>query len=438
MRFRFSAKYLLAIPILIVVALLVYNLPFVHSRLAWRVDNLVARIQYAIDPPQKVVFLPQEQAQIDQIVQATLAAVMPSATPSPTSTLEPTPTQPGPTPIPTLTATTTPEPTAIPAVVQLTGITHEYQKWNNCGPANLSMALSFWDWKGDQLDVAGVVKPNSRDKNVMPYELADFVNGNTPLRAVVRVGGSLELLKQLTAAGFPVIVEKGFEGDGFDGWMGHYEVISGYDDAKSAFWVYDSYVGPDHDFTIPYSTVLFHWQAFNYIYLLIYPPDREQEVVALLGSQWDETNNSQYAAQISSDEIYSMVDRQEYFAWFNRGTNLIRLQDYAGAAAAYDQAFALYPAIPENKRPWRMMWYQTGPYFAYYYTGRYYDVINLATITLEAATEPALEESFYWRGMANLALGATDSAIADFQESLKWHPGFEPSMVQLEALGVTP
>ena len=32
----------------------------------------------------------------------------------------------------------------------LTGILHQFQMWNNCGPANLSMALSFWDWKGDQ------------------------------------------------------------------------------------------------------------------------------------------------------------------------------------------------------------------------------------------------------------------------------------------------
>ena len=30
----------------------------------------------------------------------------------------------------------------------------------------------------------------------------------------------------------------------------------------------------------------------------------------------------------------------------------------------------------------RMMWYQTGPYFAYYYSARYQDVINLANTTL--------------------------------------------------------
>jgi hypothetical protein len=438
MRLRLSTKYLLVIPVLLGLAILLYNVPFVHSRLAWRVDNLYARIQYAINPPEQAVFLPQEQDLVNQIVQTTLTAAVPSATPNPTSTLGPTRTQPGSTHVPTLTITPTQEPTAIPSSVQLTGFVHEYQKWNNCGPANLSMALSYWDWKGDQLDVAGVVKPNSRDKNVMPYELADFVNGNTALRAVVRVGGDLDTLKRLTAAGFPVIVEKGFEGERFDGWMGHYEVVSGYDDTKSAFWVYDSYVGPDRDWTIPYSEVLANWQAFNYIYLLIYPPEREDEVISLLGSQWDETYNSQVAAQKSSEEIYTMSDRQQYFAWFNRGTNLVRLQDYAGAAAAYDEAFALYPAIPEKERPWRMIWYQTGPYFAYYYTGRYYDVINLTTITLDAATEPALEESFYWRGMANLALGATESAIADFQSSLEWHPGFEPSVVQLEALGVTP
>jgi tetratricopeptide (TPR) repeat protein len=438
MRLRLSTKYLLVIPVLLGLAILLYNVPFVHSRLAWRVDNLYARIQYAINPPEQAVFLPQEQDLVNQIVQTTLTAAVPSATPNPTSTLGPTRTQPGSTPVPTLTITPTQEPTAIPSSVQLTGFVHEYQKWNNCGPANLSMALSYWDWKGDQLDVAGVVKPNSRDKNVMPYELADFVNGNTALRAVVRVGGDLDTLKRLTAAGFPVIVEKGFEGERFDGWMGHYEVVSGYDDTKSAFWVYDSYVGPDRDWTIPYSEVLANWQAFNYIYLLIYPPEREDEVISLLGSQWDETYNSQVAAQKSSEEIYTMSDRQQYFAWFNRCTNLVRLQDYAGAAAAYDEAFALYPAIPEKERPWRMIWYQTGPYFAYYYTGRYYDVINLTTITLDAATEPALEESFYWRGMANLALGATESAIADFQSSLEWHPGFEPSVVQLEALGVTP
>ena len=52
--------------------------------------------------------------------------------------------------------------------------------------------------------------------------------------------------------------------------------------------------------------------------------------------------------------------------------------------------------------PFRMMWYQTGPYFAYYYAGRYQDVINLANVNKTIA-QPTLEESLYWRGMAEAA-----------------------------------
>jgi len=442
MRTRFSPLYLLAIPVIALVVLVVYNIPFVHERLAWRVDNFITQVKYAINPPSEMIFVPQEQAQIEQIVQATLDSARASATPileaTLTATLPPTATNPGPSATPSPTSTPTLTPTPLPASVRLSGITHVYQKWNNCGPANLAMILSFWGWRGTQTDTADVLKPNDRDKNVMPYEMADFVNEHTDLRAVVRVAGELELLKQLLAAGFPVLIEKGFEGDGFDGWMGHYEVVNGFDDARGGFWVYDSYIGPSSDFIIPYDEILSNWQAFNYIYLVIYPPEREAEVSTILGPQWDETTNWQLAAQRASDEIYTFSGRQQYFAWFNRGSSLVKLFDYAGAAAAYDEAYAMLPSMPEDERPWRMMWYQTGPYFAYQYSERYYDVINLATITISAIDEPALEESFYWRAMANLALGATESAVDDLFTSLRWHPGFEPSVAKLQELGYAP
>jgi tetratricopeptide (TPR) repeat protein len=84
-----------------------------------------------------------------------------------------------------------------------------------------------------------------------------------------------------------------------------------------------------------------------------------------------------------------------------------------------------------------MLWYQTGPYFAYFYTGRYYDVLNLADTTLNAMqSDKNLEESYYWRGMAKAALGDTSGAISDYQTSLQYHPGFEPALFQLRQLGV--
>ncbi len=94
------------------------------------------------------------------------------------------------------------------------------------------------------------------------------------------------------------------------------------------------------------------------------------------------------------------------------------------------------PTIPKEERPWRMLWYQTGPYFAYYYTGRYQDVLDLADGVLSITNEPVLEESYYWRGMAKLALGDNDGAIADFRKSEEVHPGFIPAIQQLNALGI--
>jgi tetratricopeptide (TPR) repeat protein len=426
MRARFQWFLLIGIPLVCVIGVALYYLPPIHERLAWRIDNIKSQIIYAINPPEQAVFVPKEQ--VASIVRATLQALTPTSSPSSTAT----PTVPGPTSTPAPSPTPTLTPTPIPQSARLTGIIHEYQKWNNCGPANLSMALSYWGWKGDQRDTAAYLKPNERDKNVMPYEMETFVEEKTDLKAIVRVGGDLELLKRFIAAGFPVLVEKGFEVPGH-GWMGHYEVLSGYDDVKSRLTAQDSYIMPD--LPVPYDELEAFWRNFDDIYLVIYPPERETEVLAIFGPQTDEVYNYRYAAQKASDDIATLTGRDLYFAWYNRGTNLVKLQDYAGAAEAYDQAFTLYPTIPEKMRPWRMLWYQTGPYFAYFFTGRYQDVINLATETIIHSSEPAIEESFFWRARAKAALGDTASAVDDLRESLKWHPDFAPSVEELNALG---
>jgi tetratricopeptide (TPR) repeat protein len=303
------------------------------------------------------------------------------------------------------------------------------------------MALSYWGWIGDQRPIAVYTKPNPRDKNVMPYELADFVRGQTELEIMVRVGGDQALLKRLIAAGFPVMIEKGLEVPGVEGWMGHYEVLAGYDDGAQIFNAYDSYEG---DFTggrtlpVSYQTIETYWRHFNNTYLIVYPPERASEVTALLGPDADEQANLRRAADLASADISRTRGRDLFFAWYNRGTNLMLLQDYAGAAAAYDQAFLIYAELDPDVRPWRVVWYQTGPYFAYYYTGRYWDVIGLATQTLDNMSEPVLEESYYWRGLAKEALGDVAGAIADYETSLEMHPEFGPALNQLIRLGAAP
>ncbi len=445
---------------IVVLAVLAYNIPFVHNKLAWRLDDLRTQIVYFLHPPDQAVFVPEQQAQIDQIVTATLMALQTTPTPTPTPSPDATASPAGPSPTPTITST------PLPTSVNLPGVSYVDQtgRWNYCGPANLTMALKFWGWKGqpgstmDLRDqIAEVVKPGindasldfisrgKTDKNVMPYELADFVANDTPYHVVLRYGGSMTVLKQLIAAGYPVIVEKGYyEKDytGKIGWLGHYQFTTGYDDTGGYFIVQDTWLdGPN--FHVPYTTFYEGWRSFDYLFLVVYPADREQQVFTLLGNWADPKWGYQHALDTANQETQTQTGIDNFFAWFNKGTSHVLLQQYQDAATAYDMAFSIYKnqlGNDEKDRPFRIMWYQTWPYWAYYYTGRYHDVINLANTTLDPSLlgQSTLEESIYWRGMAEQALGDGSDAIADFKQANHLNPKMQVVIQKLQSLGITP
>ena len=88
-----------------------------------------------------------------------------------------------------------------------------------------------------------------------------------------------------------------------------------------------------------------------------------------------------------------------------------------------------------------MTWYQTGPYFAYYYSARYQDVINLANTTLKdtaSKTERTLEESLLWRGRAYYLAGNPKAAVDDYRAALRIHANWAPAVQALQELGLQP
>ncbi len=328
----------------------------------------------------------------------------------------------------------TPTPTPPPSKVTLTGFKYEPQLFNNCGPASLSINLSYWEWKGNQKDIASVLKPNQYDRNVSPRELYEYLL-TQGFDAYIRVNGDLDTLKRFIAAGYPVLVEKGYtceKGERCSGWFGHYSVFTGYDDAESYFITQDTFRGPD--LKLSYAYVANNWRAFDNLYLVVFPvgAEHDAEVAALLGAAADLNRNYHDALARAQTEALTLTGQDAAFAWFNVGTNLYYLQDYAGAAAAYDQARQI-------GLPYRMLWYQFGPYRSYYQMARYQDVIDLATFAIGGAIgEPGLEEAYFWRGQAEEALGQRDPAIEDYRTALIRHPGYPNALDALNALGVTP
>jgi tetratricopeptide (TPR) repeat protein len=118
-------------------------------------------------------------------------------------------------------------------------------------------------------------------------------------------------------------------------------------------------------------------------------------------------------------------DPADAFAWFNLGSDLTGLGRYEEAAKAYDKARQI-------GLPWRMFWYQFGPFQAYYEAGRYDEVIALANATLRTAKY--VEELYYWRGLAQIAQAKTNEARVSFQRALEMNRYYAPASEALAAL----
>ena len=446
-------RILLAALLALLLAVGVYFVPPIHDRLAWRVESARNQIYYFFNPPDEAVFQPSEQTLLATIVASTMQAYQPQ----PTSTRVPA----SPTPeagAPTLPPT--PTSTPLPELIQLDGVKYEHQHGHNnyCGPANFSMALTYWGWPGSREVIGQAVmpgnttsegKPANKDKNVMPYELQDYISANVPgITSIIRYGGDVDLIKRMVAAGFPVVVEKGiYEVDlnGKFSWMGHYAFVTGYDEAKEELIYQDTYqpngAPRGNNRRIKYDEFVEGWRSFNFVFVVVYPYAREAEVLDLLDEYVNEDWASRHALEMAQEETRTLKGIDQYFAWFNAGTSHVALFQHADAALAFDMAFQLYATLgkDDSVRPYRMMWYQTGPYKAYFYSGRYTDVINLANVTLkETISAPLLEESLYWRGQAYYMIGDTQSAIADYRAALEIHPGWAPAVQALQDLGVAP
>lgn len=375
------------------------------------------------------------EATIEPTAEPTEVIEVATTAPTPTQQLEPTQAEtplPSPSPTEMTENIATPEPVVqtvasnIPPSGRMFGFVHQQQEWNNCGPATITMALSYFGWQNDQIYAKDRLKPNREDKNVSPHELAGFVNEETGVRAIVRMGGNLDILRALIANNFPIVVERGIMFEASD-WLGHYQTLVAYDDAQQLFYAYDSFMGTGDNgegVTEGYSDLDEHWRQFNRTFIVVYEEAREPLLRTILGSLWDQDSAAETALETALAE--AQRNRADAHAWFNAGTSLVALGRYQEAANAFDLA------IQQRQLPWRMLWYQFGPFEAYYQTGRYDEVLALVQSNLNGAEE--LEESYYWRGRVFAAQGQVAQAAAEFRRALNYNPNFSAARAALEEI----
>jgi hypothetical protein len=400
---------LISLAVVTLLAILLLQVPYISDRVQWRYEVWSAYFYSRINPLEEL---------------PTPKPVTPAFTASPSPTVVSS--------TPTFAATLTPTATIItlPQQVLLTSPAWEAQTMNNCGPATLTMDLRMFGWDIEQKDIDKVVKPEPRDRNVNPDELRDYVRNLGLMSSEFRVAGDITILKQLLAAGFPVMVEAATPlrpedsiGPTDDLWSAHYLLVTGYDDAKQSVIVQDPLRGPDREFT--YAQLMEDWKPFNYVYLLVYLTKDEDKIKNILGDDWDPDTNRQKALDISEND--TTVNPNDAFGWFNLGSNLVYFERYAEAADAYDKAITI--GLPQ-----RMTRYQFGPFFAYFHADRIDYLLEITESTYKPINGWYAEEALLWHGYGLYRQGDYDGARSMWNKALEVHPGYYDAEVALNLL----
>jgi len=291
------------------------------------------------------------------------------------------PLEPTPTPKPKLVLKPLPESKNLSGGIQV------FQSFNNCGPASLSMALSHYDISQSQTVLGQSLRPwqnsigDNDDKSVTLVELAQKAEefGFITYR---RPAGNVEIVKHLINYDIPVITRTWLT-LGED--IGHYRVITGFDETTQTFIQDDSLQGAQLHYS--YQDYLDLWQAFNYEFLVLVPADKAAIAEAIMGELVVETDAWEIALEAANQQIAQ--NQSDLYAQFNKSVALYEL-------GRYEEAIQIYEAI-HTRLPFRMLWYQIEPILAYYQNGDYDKVLSMTDQVLQNQNR-AFSELYQLRG----------------------------------------
>ncbi len=318
------------------------------------------------------------------------------------------------TPTPQPTNTPTPKPTETPepdvavqpmrSGIVLSPMVHDYQRMNNCGPVAVLMTLSYYGQSHPQRAVAEALRPSPEDVSVSADEAASYVR-DQGLHAVVRLGGTTRILRELLSNGIPVMTPHllNTEED-----IGHFTVVRGYDQGSDTFVINDSYYGPER--YVPVSEYMRLWEPYERTYVPVYRPDQEPVVAAILGADWDPTEN---VARYVSEQREVVERNPSANTWMSLGYGLYRAGQYEEAVQAYAQAV-------EYGLSRRTLWYTAWPAASLNALSRHTEALSLANAAL--GQNPASSEMLLERGAALEGLGREAEAVDAYRLAARYAP----------------
>ena len=300
---------------------------------------------------------------------------------------------------------------------------HTYQTFNNCGPATLSMILSWYGVDVSQKELGEAMRPyqnpggDNDDKTIFVLEFAQSAE-KYGLAAKTRVNGDINNIKRFTANGIPVVVKTWLK---VDEDIGHFRIVRGFDETHGVIIQDDSYQGPNKK--ISYFDFLSMWQPFNYGYVIVYPPEKEDLVVSILGEEKEEKVAYENAVKRAQEESQLVPDN--VYPLYNLSTSYFYLGEYQKSADAYEEV--------ESRLPRRMLWYQIEPILAYQKLGNYERVFQITDKILGSGNR-AFSELYLIRGEIYLDQGQKDLAKREFELAREYNKNFEAAYEALKNL----
>ncbi len=320
-----------------------------------------------------------------------------------------------------------PSPTSSPAPLPNTYVIpqqlHAFQTFNNCGPASLSMLLSYHGTNITQKELGEILRPRQHpqgiedDKSVTIPELASEAE-RRGFSAYHRPGGSIPLIKTLIAHDFPVLVRTWLNASDD---IGHYRIIRGYDDVTQELIQDDSLQGKGSRYD--YSDFENLWLPFQSEFLVIAPLEKAEELENMLGDLASASKAWELFYEQTARELE--LDPNKSVHVFNQSIAAFHLGKYQQAVQLYEQ---VAPALSQ-----RMLWYQIQPIEAYLRVGEYDKVFALTSEILNGPNK-AFSELYIFRGQAHEYLGNRDAARQEYEIAVLYNENLLSAQTLLREL----